>query len=487
MKGISNIRSQLLAMGAAALLGFASSGGQASEGYFQSGYGARHKALSGAGVADSRDATAAALNPAGLVHVTNQTNVALSVFSPRREMTGTRTVPAFPGFTPTGTVESGKDYFRIPNLAVSYRLEPNALVDVVALTVYGNGGMNTSYPDVFRGLNTFPTDPFGPFPDCLVPPSPATGFTAPPIGTRTGVFCNGQMGVNLEQAFLSFAMAKQLGPLSVGVAPILARQVIELDGLQAFSAVSTNPAFVTNQGQEDSWGVGIRAGIEYALMENVRIGVAGASRIYMEEFKLYSGLFAEQGDFDIPPSLQVGLAVDLMPNLTAMFDYKRIWYSTIDSIGNPSRNILTCMPSPTGAPATGPGCLGANDGAGFGWDDINLFKVALEWRPAERTALRLGYGYNENPIGSADVMFNIIAPGVVEQHIDAGAQFPIFDKWDIELAGMYVFDHSVTGFELPGLGNPTHQIELEMHQYEVTVGMTYHFDGQNPIDALFGG
>ena len=110
MQGISNRRSQLLAAGAAALLGFASSGVQATEGYFQNGYGARHKALAGAGVADSRDATAAALNPAGLVHVTNQTNAAVSLFSPRREMVGTRTDPAFPGFTPTGTVESGKDF-----------------------------------------------------------------------------------------------------------------------------------------------------------------------------------------------------------------------------------------------------------------------------------------------------------------------------------------------------------------------------------------
>ncbi|WP_457817321.1 hypothetical protein, partial [Staphylococcus aureus] len=38
----------------------------ATDGYFQDGLGARNKALAGAGVADSRDATAAALNPAGI-------------------------------------------------------------------------------------------------------------------------------------------------------------------------------------------------------------------------------------------------------------------------------------------------------------------------------------------------------------------------------------------------------------------------------------
>jgi len=464
-----------LAVGLTALVGLASTPVGATEGYFQNGYGARHKALAGAGVADSRDATAAALNPAGLVHVTNQTNSAVSVFSPRREETGTRTGP-FPGFTPTGTVESGRNYFYIPNMAMSYRLDPNPWVDVIALTVYGNGGMNTSYPDVFRSAPTA-----APVPDCFT-------ATFAPIGTRTGVFCNGQMGVNLEQAFLSIAMAKQINPMiSVGVAPIIARQVIELDGLQAFSALSTVPGAVSNQGQEESWGVGVRAGVEITPMDNVRIGIAGNSRVLMEEFSEYRGLFAEQGDFDVPPSLQVGLAVDVMPNLTMMVDYKRIWYSTVDAVGNPSANILNCTPTGVGTPAAGAGCLGADNGAGFGWDDISIIKVGMEWRPAERTAVRLGYGYSENPIGSADVMFNTIAPGVVEHHIDGGIQLPIFTNWDLEVSGDYSFDNSVTGFELAGAGNPTQQIEISMHQYEVMVGMTYHFDGKSPLQALFGG
>ena len=58
----------------------------------------------GAGVADSRDATAAALNPAGLVHVRTEASIAASLFSPRREVGE----PSVSG----ATVESGSDYFR---------------------------------------------------------------------------------------------------------------------------------------------------------------------------------------------------------------------------------------------------------------------------------------------------------------------------------------------------------------------------------------
>jgi long-chain fatty acid transport protein len=50
----------------------------AAEADIQNGIGAREKALAGAGVASSTDATAASLNPAGLVNVESQVNVSAS-------------------------------------------------------------------------------------------------------------------------------------------------------------------------------------------------------------------------------------------------------------------------------------------------------------------------------------------------------------------------------------------------------------------------
>jgi long-chain fatty acid transport protein len=140
------------------------------------------------------------------------------------------------------------------------------------------------------------------------------------VGTRVGIFCSGQLGVNLNQAFMSVAAAKQFGNVSVGIAPIVAMQQIELHGLSAFAGISSDPAHLTNNGLDTSWGYGVRGGIEVALRPNVRVGVAANSRIYIEEFDNYKGLFAEQGDFDIPASIQAGIAVDLRNDVTVMFD-----------------------------------------------------------------------------------------------------------------------------------------------------------------------
>jgi long-chain fatty acid transport protein len=405
---------------AAVVACLAGSSAYATEGYFQLGYGARQKALAGAGAADSRDATAASLNPAGLVHVPDQVDMSVSLFSPHRDVTGSGTM-----MVPQGEVESDRTLFLVPNLAWSKRVR-NPLFDVVALTVYGNGGMNSTY----TGGN------------CM-------GGMGP-----TGIFCGGKTGVDLQQMLISAAFAKQIAPnLSVGVAPIVARQQFKAYGLGGFG--------VGNEGYDESWGGGVRGGIEWAITPSVRLGFAGNSRIYMDEFNKYKNLFAEQGDFDIPASAQVGIAIDLRPNLTLMADYKFINYSGVKSISNSSTNT---------------GAFGSDNGPGFGWHDVNVFKVALEWRATPSATWRLGYSYNDNPIESNDVMLNILAPGVVQHHFTAGAEFKLSDKLSLELAGVYVPESSVKGPEYVNGQATGGTIDISMHQYEVTAGIKYRLD-----------
>ena len=192
-------------------LGLGLSAANATEGYFANGIGARHKGLAGAGVADSRDATATTNNPAGLVHADDQIAISASLFSPIREFTGGQPNP-FPGFTTSGTVKSDMEYFGIPNLAISKRVHGIPLFDVVGFSVSGNGGMNTDYSGTAR------TEPFS----CLDP-----GFN--PIGSQSGPFCFGKTGVNLEQMLIQATAAKQItSGLSVGVGAIVARQVIHI-------------------------------------------------------------------------------------------------------------------------------------------------------------------------------------------------------------------------------------------------------------------
>lgn len=397
----------------------------ATDGYFQHGFGARQKALGGAGAADGTDATTISLNPAGLVHSGNEVSAAVSWFSPHRGFEGS----GAPGFTPSGTIDSYQEDFFIPNFAASYRLAPGSIVDVVGVNVYGNGGMNTNYGDDFTN-----------------------GVGLP------GVYGAGKAGVDLQQALVSIAAAKQFGALSVGIAPTLLRQRFKARGLEAFGLASAD--------NDVAWGVGVRGGVEYAAAPWLRFGVAGSSRIYSQKFEGYERLFAEGGDFDIPPSLQAGIAIDVSPRLTLLVDYKRIWFSDVKSVGNPSTNIFT------GA------AFGDPNGPGFGWNDVDVIKAGVEWQATDQLTLRAGYSYATAALNGRDVLLNILAPATVQHHITAGLEYQLNRQLSLELAGTYAPEVTVSGGELPlgGPFNPAHNIELSMYQYDVTVGLKYKFD-----------
>ena len=403
----------------------------ATEGYFTHGAGARNKAMGGAGVADGRDATALITNPAGMVGNGTELDIAVSLFSPKRKFTTSGT----PSFTPLGTFESSENLFAIPNIAYVKAIDDTSSWGI---SLAANGGMNTDYRNVAN-------------PACVSPPLPAT----------SGVFCGGTTGISLSQALISVGYAKQMGGLKIGIAPIFGFQMFEGGGLLAFGNVTSDPTKLSNNETSKSTGFGGKIGIEWTLSDQFRIGGVYQTKINMSEFSEYAGLFADGGDFDIPSNFQIGASVDLTPDFTINADFRHIKYSDAGSVSNSSRTQL-----PFGSP----------DGPGFGWQDINVFKVGAEWRANDQWSLRGGYAHNQQPIGADHVTLNILAPGVVTDHFTAGGEFAFSDTQSFEFGVMYAPNTSVTGIEVtPNGANPGHPITIEMKQLEATFGWKMKF------------
>jgi long-chain fatty acid transport protein len=393
---------------------------QALEGYFQHGYGVRASALAGAGVADGRDATTTVLNPAGLVNAKDEADLAIGVFSPTREFDGSGT----PGLTPTGSVDSSKLYFLVPNSAFSYHLDPNPYIDVVGLSFYGNGA-DTSYPDFIRT-------------DCL--------------NGGSGMYCDGKAGVDLQQYFMTVAAAKTIAPgLSVGIGPIIGLQMFEAHGLALFANIPDSP--------DTAWGIGARGGIQWSVTRDFRVGAQISTPVYMAAFSKYAPLLAGRGDCDVPANGQAGIAYDANRDVTLMLDYQRINYGSIKCVANPADGIG----------------FGTDTGPGFGWHDINAFKLGLEWRNATPgLTLRGGYSYNTRLFGSHDVQLDILAPAASQNHLTAGGEYVINRDWSAEVSGLYAPQSTVNGAEL----GPTsgHLIDVSTTQWQVLVGLKYLYD-----------
>ena len=444
-------KAKILALSLAAAFPLAAG---ATDGYFAHGYGMQAKGMGGASTAVAESAFGAATNPATMAFAGNRFEIGLDLFSPRRKASRS----GGGAFGLDGTSDSDSTLFPIPEIAWNRMVSPAMSFGV---TVYGNGGMNTDYPG-------------GELPSpgaCGPATGPGTGFNPQP-GPYNLMCGNGSLGVDLMQLMVAPSVAFKLGPdHAIGIAPLFAYQRFEMNGLQPFEGFSTSPGNVTNRGYDDSTGYGVRVGYYGRLSPQIAIGAAYATKMRMSEFDTYRGLFAEQGGFDIPSHWSV--AVTFQPTPTTLFtaEYQRINYTDAKSVGNPSSLLLQC------AGGNLANCLGGSDGAGFGWQDIDVFKLGMQWRQSPSLTLRAGINISDNPIRSDDVTINILALGVVRNHVTLGATWSLDRDSDITGAFMYAFSNDVNAPSLfnnfvPGLNA---QEKIEMYQYSIGVQYARRF------------
>jgi long-chain fatty acid transport protein len=429
----------------------------ATNGYFAHGYGIKAKGMGGASVAMTHDAFAGANNPAAAAFAGNRWDLGAEIFSPRRsyERTGANADEVTPANDRTilnGSVDSDKNYFLVPEFG--YNVQHSDKIGL-NLTVYGNGGMNTEYP-ASESISSFPNAFFD-------------------AGN------NEKLGVDLMQLIIAPTIAYKFSDKSaIGISPLIVFQRFKAYGLQGFTEdeptlqspqFSSYPNNLTDKGYSSSTGIGVRLGYMAKLNDQVAFGASYAPKINMGKFDKYKGLFAEAGDFDIPENYTIGLAIQATPTIQVAMDYQRINYSGVASIGNSSDNVYGVF---DGDPESR---LGGLEGPGFGWKDINVIKLGIQWQASPTWTLRAGYNRGDNPIKSTDVTFNILAPGVIKDHFTLGGTMAIDKQSELSLFYMHARKNSVTGpnlFGFPvnsgGIGSDT---EETISMYQNSIGIQY--------------
>jgi len=256
---------------------------------------------------------------------------------------------------------------------------------------------------------------------------------------------SGKLGMNLSQLIIAPTFAKKVNKdNSLGVSLLLAAQQFKAEGLQGFygftsPAATGAPANLTNNGNDTTYGYGLKLGWMGKMSDAVTLGASYTSKVKMGKFKKYQDLFAGQGAFDIPESLSLGIAFKANPKWTIAADYERINYSGIASVANPSTNTGNAIAG-TGFTI---GSLGCGSCRGFGWSSVNVFKLGAEYQYSPELILRAGYNHTDNPIQGRDVTFNMIAPGVVKDHVTAGFTYSLSKDSELTMAYMHAFRNSV--------------------------------------------
>lgn len=404
----------------------------ATDGYFSHGYGTRVKGMGGAGIALANDSTSAIMNPATAVRVGNRYDLSLALFHPERgyRVDGAPSgAPGTFGLQP-GSFQSDNNDFGVPGISYNRMIGPRS---AFAITISGNGGMNTTYRT-------------------------APGYNGP--------FGAGEAGVNLSQLFVGPTYAMEIAPrTAIGISAFLAYQMFEARGVASFGSMVAdgNPDHLSDNGASSSNGLGWRIGVLHDVNDRLSLGAAFEPQVHMSRFKGYSDLFAEQGKFDIPASATLGLAYRPTPKSIVALDYQHIWYRWVHSVGNPFSNIYQGMQGAADS------LLGGDNGPGFGWRNMAVLKLGTQWDAGRGWTLRTGVNYGRQPVPGSEVLFNILAPGVQEWHFTGGFTKDMGKAGELSFALMYSPDHTVRGFnpmEAPG----QQMISVHMHQVEVEIG-----------------
>lgn len=420
---------------ALALTGMTLPAAHATNGYFEPGYSVKSLGMGGVGIAFPQDALAAAMNPAGMVDVGNRLDFGVSFFQPKRDarLSSDATVMTPMGVYPIGGGYSGNDTktFTIPEFGFNYMLNPTMSVGV---SVYGNGGMNTGYSQIFPRF------------------APGTG-------------------VDLQQLFISPTFAMKINPSnSIGVSLNIVHQSFRANGLTNLcnapvpgappgTAFSSNPSACTDNGHADSNGVGVRIGWIGQLTPTLSLGATYQFRTHMKGFDKYSGLFANAGQFDIPANYGIGVAWKATPALTVAADVMRIEYGNVPAIAN------GMLPGQLGGQTNGPG---------FGWKSINVYKLGVAYQYNEALTLRAGWNHSDNPVGSSDILFNTLAPGVIQDHLTLGATYAVAKNMEVSFDYVHAFSKSVSG-PLPANFGFTGTETLSMSQNVLGVSLGWKY------------
>ena len=392
----------------------------ATNGYFMIGAGSKSRGMGGTGIARGQDSLAAAANPAAAIDIDSRVDIHAEFF--RAKVSVAHNSSFMPAYE-----NSDRDLFLIPNLGFSYRASENMVYN---FAMFGSGS-ETNYdqdPDTYQNQGC-----------------PSTYFFNVSCGARR------QVGVNLIQVHMLPGVAFKMNENhTVGLSLDLVAQRFRARGLQSFVTLgySGNGDRLTDRGFDMSYGGGIRLGWQGNFdNEKLKLGAYYASRGHMTKFKEYSGLFAEGGGFDIPPHFGVGINAKVTPKMNVAFDLMRIQYNEVDAVGNPGPNVVdTTDFNPLCPGADTDACkTGGELGMGFGWTNQTIYKFGFDYQVTPALVTRFGYNYAKSPVKENEVLFNMLAPAVVEKHFTFGATYDWDKETEISFNFMHAFSKTLHG------------------------------------------
>lgn len=390
---------------------------EATDGHFLHGVGAVNSAMGGAGVAGARSLLGAFyLNPAGLMGFDGtRFEFGFELFKPDR------TVSSSAGPFGGGTT-STSDFVPIPAMGFSTKLANDRVV--LGVGGLGIGGFGVDYPSSTTNPILAPR-PFG-FGQVY------SNYQLLKITAAAAVAAS-------DKLWLGAAVNFDWASLAVDPMPVAAPAVDP--GPDGTLGTADDRAFFSRATAADgAFGAGFQLGAIYRPNDIVAVGAALTSKQYFQDFSFNSAFenpnLPSYGTprtikfgLDIPMVLAGGVALNPLPNLSLLGDFRYMFYEDANGFEVPSTGPFR----PDGSVA------------GFAWENIYAISLGGEYLMSDRLTLRAGYNYSQNPVPDDWAMINIPAPAIIQHHATLGLGVQATRRLEISAAYYRAFENSGTG------------------------------------------
>jgi len=201
---------------------------------------------------------------------------------------------------------------------------------------------------------------------------------------------------------------------SFGVSAIFAYQRFASFGLgldnkpTPSGSVTPVMSFEYRNSELASYGSGMRVDFNSAFTDRLSWQVGYQTRVNMDAFNNYRGVYSEPGSFDIPASANIGLGYAVSPDLKFDVGAERVMYSQITpftSAALPTRFLVL---------------LGSSISPTFAWQDVDVYSIGWTWRDTSDSVWSLHYNTREQPLPTSRLLQSALEPYLASHNIEFG-------------------------------------------------------------------
>jgi len=233
----------------------------------------------------------------------------------------------------------------------------------------------------------------------------------------------------LERYVLSPSYSQPWGDhSSISVSAIFAYQRfaglgLGVDSMPLFGEAQRVSPFASRD-SSGSYGSGMRVDFNSALSDDVSWQVGFQSRVNMDVFNNYRGVYSELGSFDIPASANVGVGYALTRDLKFDVGAERVMYSQIapfTSSALPTKFLVL---------------FGSRISPTLGWQDLNVYSAGWTWRDPGNSYWSLHFSTREQPLPSDQRLQDALEPYLSSHNVEFGFAH-IFGLSSLRFAATY--------------------------------------------------